>query len=443
MIRSFIFRYHNINSTISHKMNASIFKQLKFKWDRHNINVSILDICPSNRKNVEELELKTMKAVQYITKVKYDFVVLGIGYMDYDKMLRLFNRANLIKKKNMEPVHANLRTVNGQYISFVQHCVLHNIPHFCLGRDRLTELASVGTALFRFPKEIISLLYYYIVNSEEIDSNKITTNSTDKGTYQNVASDNNLLKTAPNFYKAFVSENALYLLYNLHAKLLYITKSPWYIPFDDKCNKHSTSDTSYEMESQGNKNETAKKKKQNKIISFFTETTYDQIHTLRSQMKKTELYSNFQISSEQKDIHVLLICDSICVDYLYNFMKQNFALWKNVHPFYNELINMEKRNPFKYSLVIFLFLIAPIAWTITLTFKFLYHLWIEYVTKAKSVSVGGDIFFKDQELIPWTEEENSATDIMKEELLKKTQPELEPVNLLGNWLQWYKNKSRN
>ncbi|CRG94703.1 conserved Plasmodium protein, unknown function [Plasmodium gallinaceum] len=427
MIKNIILRCkNNINENLNWKINDVEYKKLKLKWSDKNLSLSIFDINPSNKKNEEKLEIKNMSIIKHITKTKYDFVVLGIGYVDYHKILKSFNRANLVQRKMIDSIHSNLKKVNGQYISIIQQCLLLNIPHFCLGRDRLTELTSIGTAIFSNPKEIFSLLYYFIINSEENAKGKngIIENEKNKSDKEN-----NLQNISPNFYRALIVENALYLTYNLHATLLKIIKSKYYIPFD---NERSS-------------NNSKKKNLKQRILSFFNETTHDQINKLRMQIRKTELYGDFQIPTEKKDISILIICDSVCVDYFYNLIQKKFSVWYNISPFYNELFNLEKKNTYKFTLSLFLFIIAPISWTITFLIKYLYYLWIEYFTKGKVITVGGDVFFKNSQLIDLDDNDmiskNNNDDFLKS--LNNNKVEFETVSLLGGLLQWFKNKSRN
>ncbi|CRH01418.1 conserved Plasmodium protein, unknown function [Plasmodium relictum] len=432
MLKSIVLRCkNNINENIKWNINDVEYKKLKLKWSDKNLALSIFDVSPCNKKNEEKLEIKNMSIIKHITKTKYDFVVLGIGYVDYHKILKSFNRANIVQRKMIDSIHSNLKKVNGQYISIIQQCLLLNIPHFCLGRDRLTELTSIGTAIFSNPKEVFSLLYYFIINSEENTKSKNGVIE-DKKNKNDI--ENNLQNISPNFYKALIVENALYLTYNFHSTLLKIIKSKFYIPFGS------------DVSNNANKDKNVKKKNlKQKIFSFFNETAYDEINNLRKQIKKTELYSDFYIPPQKKDINILIICDSVCVDYFYNLIQKNFSLWHNVSPFYNELFSLEKKNTYKFTLSLFLFIIAPVAWAITLLIKYLYYSWIEYFTKGKVITVGGDAFFKNSQLIDLNEDDmiskNNYDDFLQS--LNNNKIEFETVSLLGGLLQWFKNKSRN
>ncbi|SCM04159.1 conserved Plasmodium protein, unknown function [Plasmodium chabaudi chabaudi] len=409
------------------------YKNLKIKWDDKNVDLQICDLLPSNRSNIELLELKNMNIIKDIKKTKFDCVIFGIGYVDYDKILKSFNRADLVQRKAIDSIHANLKKVNGQYISIIQQCLLLNIPHFCLGRDRLTELTSIGTAIFNNPKEILSLLYYFLVNSEQNDKSNIQSNNNleikkDEDEY-------NLQNNAPNFYNALVQENALYLIYNFHATLLRILRSKYYIPpYMTPSNINYTNI--------GNKGQnTAHLKKS--VFSFFNETTYDIINNMRNTIRKSGLYSEFEIPQGKKDINILIICDSICVDYFYNYIKKNFNQWYNISPFYNELYTLEKKNTYKFVLALFLFIIAPVAWTLTFLIKYGYELWVEYFTKGKAITVGGNPFFKNSRLIDINEIDNNPeiNDNFVNSINKKN-IQFETVSALGGLMQWFKNKTR-
>lgn len=383
------------------------------------------------------LEMKNMDIIKYIKTEKVDMAIFGIGYVDYDKILKSFNRAHIIKNKNIDSVHTNLKKVNGQYTSIIQQCFLLNIPHFCLGRDRLTEMSSIGSAIFSNPKEVLSLVYYFIVNSSSKGGSKGQKENNASTNKDDIVTDTNLSKLAPNFYKALIVENALYLSFNIHAKLLQILKSDLYIPPN-------------EMGMHGNrehiKRGTSTKKENiaHKMTSFFKETTHDQIKNLRNRILQSELHYNFDTSDEKKDLRILIVCDTICVDYFFHFLLKNFPTWHNVPPFYNELFNLEKKNSYKYSLSLFLFFMAPLAWTITLLIKYFYYLWVEYFTKGKVITVGGDIFFRDSKLIDLQEDTNNPIEEEHfEQTLKKKKRDFETVSLLGGLLQWFKDKSRN
>ncbi|KNC35358.1 hypothetical protein PFLG_00460 [Plasmodium falciparum RAJ116] len=410
MWKGIVLRYKNVSGHVTSKMNDIEFKKLQMKWNDININLNMCDVMPCNKSNKEKLEIKSLNLIKHINKNKYDFVVFGIGYVDYDKILKSFNRANMIQRRMIDSIHLNLKKVNGQYISIIQQCLLLNIPHFCLGRDRLTELTSIGTALFSSPKEILSILYYFLINSEEemnkknlkqndTINNKIYNNN-NKYNNENKNMEYNLEYNSPNFYKALITENALYLLYNLHANLLKILKSKYYNP-----SYVNNADGSDKYMNYGKEKKNNKYYKQ-KFLKFFNETTYDQINMLRNQMKKTELYNDFYIPEEKKNVNILIICDGVCIDSFYHLVQTNLPYWHNVNPFYNELFLLEKKNTYKFTLSIFLFIIAPIAWTLTFLLKCFYNLWFLNTLNNDKV-------------------------------------EFETISLLGGLLQWDKNKSRN
>ncbi|GAW82579.1 hypothetical protein, conserved [Plasmodium gonderi] len=409
-------------------------RKLKLKWDDKILSLHIFDLVPRNKNNAEMLEMKSMNIIKDMSKIKYDFVIFGIGYVDYDKILKSFNRAELVRRKMIDSIHSNLKKVNGQYISLIQQCLLLNIPHFCLGRDRLTELASIGTAIFSNPKEIFSLVYYFLINSDKTNINN--RDISDESWKKKDDMELNLENNSPHFYHALVAENALYLIYNLHAILLKVLKSHFYVPPNDSFK--NSNNNKYDT------NNLNKKNFKEKLCSFFKETTYDQINAFRNQINKTQLYSDYELSSEKKDIKILIICDAICVDYFCNYVKSNLHLWKNVSPFYHELFVLEKKNTYKFALSLFLFIIAPIAWIVTFLLKYLYHLWVEYFTKGKVITVGGDIFFQDSKLID-INDENSDSSKNYEQIFRSIHPnkeQFETVSLLGGLLQWFKNKSR-
>ncbi|SBS97061.1 conserved Plasmodium protein, unknown function [Plasmodium ovale curtisi] len=427
------------------------YRTVRVRWGEKNICLKICDLVPRNKNNAEKLEIKNMNIINDIKKTKYDCVIFGIGYVDYDKILKSFNRAELIQRKMIDCIHFNLKKINGQYISIIQQCLLLNIPHFCLGRDRLTELTSIGTSIFSNPKEIFSLLYYFLINSEynekkkKIKNDKIKNDKikNDKIKNDKIINDKiinvkdnmeyNLRNNCPHFYNALIVENALYLIYNLHATLLRILKSKYYyVSFHYDQNKTRKKDIN------------KRKIKKWKIFSILNETTYDQINNLRNKIKNSELYADYNISSEKNEINILIICDSICVDYLYNYIKNNFYLLHNVSPFYNKLYSLENKNTYKFTLSLFLFIIAPIAWTITFLIKYLYHIWIEFFTKGKIITVGGDKFFENDKLID-IQKKDFISDNNEDYFLKslnEKDTQFETVSLLGGLLQWFKNKSR-
>ncbi|ANQ09434.1 Uncharacterized protein PCOAH_00046120 [Plasmodium coatneyi] len=412
------------------------YRKINLKWDETNISLHVFDLVPRNKNNAEILEMKSMNIIKDMSKANYDFAIFGIGYVDYDKILKSFNRAELVRRKMIDSVHANMKKVNGQYVSLVQQCLLLNVPHFCLGRDRLTELASIGTAIFSNPKEVFSLLYYFLINSDKAASGNSDVHS-HRDAYKKNDVELNLENHAPNFYHALIAENALYLIYNLHAILLKVFRSKFYVPPNDSHQNRSS-----------NKYETSNLKKQSlkeRLLSFFNETTYDQINAFRNQMKKTELYAEYELGLEKKEVKILVVCDTICVDYFCNYVKKNLHLWKNVTPFYHEIFALERKNAYKFSLSLFLFIVAPAAWTLTLLLRYLYHLWVEYFTKGKVITVGGDAFFQDSKLID-TSDDNPDLDKNYNQLLTslhQDKAQFETVSLLGGFLQWFKNKSRN
>lgn len=445
IIRSVIRRSSRNAETTLGKLNETEYKKLKIQWKKKNIYFDIFDVSPCNKKNAEMLEIKNMDIIKYMKTEKVDMVIFGIGYVDYDKILKSFNRAHIIKNKNIDSVHINLKKVNGQYTSIIQQCLLSNIPHFCLGRDRLTEMASIGSAIFSNPKEVLSLVYYFIVNSAPKRRNKRQMGNNDTIDTDDITTDTNLSKLAPNFYKALIVENALYLSYNIHAKLLQILKSDLYVP-PHEMGMHGNREQIKRGTTTNNTNTTNTKKKYitEKMTSFFKETTHDQIKSLRNRIVQSELHYNFDLSDGKKDLHILVLCDTICVDYFFHFLLKNFPTWYNVPPFYNELFNLEKKNSYKYSLSLFLFVMAPFAWTITLLIKYFYYLWVEYFTKGKVITVGGDIFFQDSKLIDLQEDTNNPIEEEHfEQTLKKKKRDFETVTLLGGLLQWFKDKSRN
>ncbi|SBT80427.1 conserved Plasmodium protein, unknown function [Plasmodium malariae] len=443
MIRSIALRCKN-NTKVNGKWKISNnvdYKRVKFKWDDKYFSLCICDLVPSNKNNVEELEMKNMNIIKDITKTKYDFVIFGIGYLDSDKILKSFNRADLLQTKRIDSIHSNLKKANGQYISIVQQCLLLKIPHFFLGRDRLTELTSIGTAIFSNPKEIFSLLYYFLINSEKNGKNSSTTSSQHKRELED--KEYNLQFNAPNFYNALIVENALYLIYNIHATLLKIVKSKYYIP--PHGSTASTSTSNYTNTSNGINNTDVKKNVKQIIFSFFNETTYDQINNIRNQIRRTELFDDYIISTDKTDINILIVCDSISVDYFYNYLQKNLYLWHTVSPFYNELFALEKKNIYKFVLSLFLFIIAPLAWALTFLIRYLYYLWVEYFTKGKVITVGGDLFFQDSKLVHANEHTINSEDNYDKFInsINNNTTEFEKVSLLGGLLQWFKNKSRN
>ncbi|SOV25228.1 conserved Plasmodium protein, unknown function [Plasmodium sp. DRC-Itaito] len=449
MWKGIVLRYKNVSGHVTFKMNDIEFKKLQMKWNDININFNMCDVVPSNKSNKEKLEMKSLNLIKHMNKNKYDFVVFGIGYVDYDKILKTFNRANLIQRRMIDSIHVNLKKVNGQYISIIQQCLLLNIPHFCLGRDRLTELTSIGTALFSSPKEILSILYYFLINSEdEMTKRELKQEDTIKNKTKNNNNNNNnnndnmeynLEYNSPNFYKALITENALYLLYNLHANLLKILKSKYYNP------PYVNNSEQYDKYMNYGKEKKNNKYYKQKFLSFFNETTYDKINMLRNQIKKSEIYNDFYIPAEKKNVNILIICDSVCIDYFYHLVQTNLPYWHNVNPFYNELFSLEKKNTYKFTLSIFLFIIAPIAWTLTFLLKWFYNLWIEYFTKGKMITVGGDAFFNNSKLIDLNDTNQNIQDNYKQFLntLNNDKAQFETISLLGGLLQWYKNKSRN
>ncbi|SOV19507.1 conserved Plasmodium protein, unknown function [Plasmodium sp. gorilla clade G2] len=445
MWKSIVLRYKNVSGHVTFKMNDIEFKKLQMKWNDININFNMCDVVPSNKSNKEKLEIKSLNLIKHMNKNKYDFVVFGIGYVDYDKILKSFNRANLIQRRMIDSIHVNLKKVNGQYISIIQQCLLLNIPHFCLGRDRLTELTSIGTALFSSPKEILSILYYFLINSEEqttkreLKQEETIKNKTKNNNNNNDNMEYNLEYNSPNFYKALITENALYLLYNLHANLLKILKSKYYNP------PYVNNSEQYDKYMNYGKEKKNNKYYKQKFLSFFNETTYDKINMLRNQIKRSEIYNDFYIPAEKKNVNILIICDSVCIDYFYHLVQTNLPYWHNVSPFYNELFSLEKKNTYKFTLSIFLFIIAPIAWTLTFLLKWFYNLWIEYFTKGKMITVGGDAFFNNSKLIDLNDTNQNIQDNYKQFLntLNNDKAQFETISLLGGLLQWYKNKSRN
>ncbi|KJP86939.1 hypothetical protein AK88_03448 [Plasmodium fragile] len=412
------------------------YRKISLKWDETNISLHVFDLVPRNKSNAEMLEMKSMNIIKDMSKTNYDFAIFGIGYVDYDKILKSFNRAELVRRKMIDSIHSNMTKVNGQYISLIQQCLLLNVPHFCLGRDRLTELASIGTAIFSNPKEIFSLVYYFLINSDKAVSGTSDVPPRQDG-HKKDDRELNLENHAPNFYQALIAENALYLIYNLHAILLKVFRSKFYVPPND----------SHQCRSR-NKYETSNLEKESlkeRLLSFVNETTYDQINTFRNQMKKTELYAEYELGPERKEVKILVVCDTICVDYFCNYIKKNLHLWKNVTPFYQEMFVLEKKNAYKFSLSLFLFIFAPAAWTVTHLLRYFYNLWVEYFTKGKAITVGGDAFFQDSKLID-TSDDNPDLDKNYHELLTSLnhdKAEFETVSLLGGVLQWFKNKSRN
>ncbi|KAL8429511.1 hypothetical protein ACSSS7_006555 [Eimeria intestinalis] len=104
-----------------------------------------------------EGERAALSAVNAVKTLQPDVVLLGLGYLDREKINETFSREALLRTREMEPLDKIAGRDNGQFIPTIQYLMIHGLPFYNVGRDRLVEMGALGQQLLWRPLEFYSL----------------------------------------------------------------------------------------------------------------------------------------------------------------------------------------------------------------------------------------------------------------------------------------------
>lgn len=134
------------------------------KWDRRDIDFFVAGLDPDG---AGVGEYSAMSAVEAVKQVHPDLVLLGLGYLDQEKICETFSKEQLLRSRQLEPVDAVLSRDNGQFIPVIQHLLISGTPYYFVGRDRLVEMGSLGSELLWRPLEFYSLLWKLLRSNKQ------------------------------------------------------------------------------------------------------------------------------------------------------------------------------------------------------------------------------------------------------------------------------------
>ncbi|PHJ25178.1 transmembrane protein [Cystoisospora suis] len=94
-----------------------------------------------------------------LTRVRPDFVLLSLGYLDYDKIIKKTDREDLLKPGKKASIESLVRdNPNGAYVPVIQQMRLKSVFHCCIGRSKLADISATAERLMLKPIELYSVL---------------------------------------------------------------------------------------------------------------------------------------------------------------------------------------------------------------------------------------------------------------------------------------------
>lgn len=134
------------------------------RWGPRSLDFFVSGVDPDGAKEGKRSALSAIQAVKW---VRPDLVLLGLGYLDREKIFETFSREALLRSRELEPLDQVLSRDNGQFIPVLQHLLIYGTPYYVVGRDRLVEMGALGRELLWRPLELYSLLWKLIRSKKQ------------------------------------------------------------------------------------------------------------------------------------------------------------------------------------------------------------------------------------------------------------------------------------
>ncbi|CDJ48915.1 hypothetical protein, conserved [Eimeria brunetti] len=290
-----------------------------------------------------------MSAVHAAEQLKPSVALVGLGYLDLEKILESFSVSELRRRGGVDTPETVRRHGNGQFIPAVQFFLLHNIPYFAVGRDRLVEMGAAGRLLLPRPLEVYSLF---------LDIFK-------KKKSKNINSNSNTLTPALN--QVLAEDGSRFCLLKLH-QLLY----SWFVE---------------------------KQEKTPEIQQEFTEKTFLKrwlvgrnasecaLRQRAVELEKAKPQLPAALLSKKK-LRIMILCDIALQKRLAERLLTD--LHKLRTPQLQEMIQLQDESVTKFHLCLVIYFVLPVLTAFRLLWKKAKKMYLEYAVVGGTVSVGGD-----------------------------------------------------
>ncbi|KAL8446274.1 hypothetical protein Emag_004774 [Eimeria magna] len=301
-------------------------------------------ICGLDPDGILEGERSALSAVHAVKTLQPDVVLLGLGYLDREKITETFSREMLLRTRELEPIDRVSSRDNGQFIPVIQHLMIHGLPFYTVGRDRLVEMGALGQQLLWRPLEFYSLAWKLIRSKK--DKEPIT----------------------PCLKQVLSEDSSEYCLLKIHKYLLEWTDSELSAPEP----AHDFSETKF-----AEKWLVGRNKRECQL----------RMRAKQFEMARLPLPANLKSKPTWRFV---IVCDAALEERLAERLAGQLARLSSESPHFDRMFQLENTSSTRFHLCLMVYLILPIATLCRILWKLAKKLYLEYWVKGSTVSVTGD-----------------------------------------------------
>ncbi|PFH32072.1 hypothetical protein BESB_020130 [Besnoitia besnoiti] len=362
-------------SAVDEESSASDACCFSFAFHNKKLNFCVTSV---DEDKVEGRQSAT-SLVKDLVRFEPDIVLLSLGYLDYSKILQKHSKEALLKRGKMDAIdEALIASVPcGAYVPLLQRVFLLDLPHFCIGRSKLSDISALAERLFWLPFELYRLLGSLLFGKA------VMINFQRTGVVSGRRMSSGLAETekearekalAPTFYRTFYEDSPRFMALKTHHYLQTWTKSPF---------------------------ARLEPKQEWKDRDWLTWILFGRSRAekkLRTDAKELEhaLLADFPAALRKKDSwNVLVVVTDSAHLQVVKHLKE-IAQWKNETPFFVEMHALEDTYTAAYYAVIIVYIFGPVILLLEQTYKGIRKL-CRFLKEQSRISVGGDEFLDFEE----------------------------------------------
>ncbi|CDI84485.1 hypothetical protein, conserved [Eimeria acervulina] len=317
--------------------------------DSGGVSKEVSSSSSSSPSSSSSSSFSCLSAVSAAKVLQPDIVMVGLGYLDREKMFETFSVEKLLRCRQPEAVEVVIKRDNGQFIPLMQFLILKNIQYYLVGRDRLVEMGALGRELLWRPGEIY-YLFFSLLKSKKQKENKLT----------------------PSLNRVLAEEGSRFTTLKIHQLLL-----QWF-------SQDKTADTpepEHEFREQTFINKWAIGRSERECALL-----------LRAQQLEKTKPPLSDALREKKNMKILLVCDVAMQRRLAERLQTelNGCLRGNKEPLYKEMMQLQDTSSTRFHLCLMIYFILPVATLCRFLWKRAKKAYLQYAVVGTTVTVGGD-----------------------------------------------------
>ncbi|KAL8275911.1 hypothetical protein Esti_000173 [Eimeria stiedai] len=301
-------------------------------------------VCGLDPDGILEGERSALSAVHAVKTLQPDVVLLGLGYLDREKINETFSREALLHTRELEPLDQVSNRDNGQFIPIIQHLMIHGLPLYTVGRDRLVEMGALGQQLLWRPLEFYSLAWKLVRSKKEKEP------------------------ITPCLRQVLSEDSSEYCLLKIHQYLLEWTESQLSAP-----------EPAYDFD------ETKFAEKW--LVGRNKRECQLRVRARQFEMARLPLPANLKSKPTWR---FLIVCDAALEERLAERLSGQLTRLKSQSPHFDRMFQLENTSSTRFHLCLMIYIILPIATLCRILWKLAKKTYLEYWVKGSTVSVTGD-----------------------------------------------------